>query len=258
MSDKLKQTYYYDKQIRRYILQFMAVFSVFKVMVGKTDTRGERLISIPIHYASMDRITAAIVANNTQNKPIRVPAMSAYLRDFKLSPSRRHGTGVERRNVYTPVGGLVPDDMKVIHQRMPVPYDLEMELAIYSSNIDQHMQILEQILPLFDPQLNIQTSDAPFDWTRLTSLELTGIMSDDLLSNQLEDRVIQTTLTFNMPIWLDFPANIKDDFVAKIFTRVGMVSSDTSFEDDAAVIQELNDAGYVYNKMFDADDLPFD
>ena len=166
--------YYYDKQITNFILQFMAIFSGLQVQVGKWGTEDESLISVPIHYGDADRVVAAIMADNTQNKPIRLPVMSAAIRGFDVALNRMHGTGTERRNTYVPVGGLVPDDMIVVHQRTPTPYDMEVELSIWVSNNDQHFQILEQIMPLFDPQLNIQTSDAVFDMARLTSVTLTS------------------------------------------------------------------------------------
>jgi hypothetical protein len=247
--------YYYDQQITNYVLQFMAIFSGLQVQIGKWRDESEQLISVPIHYGDQDRVVASILADNTQNKPIRLPIMSAYMQGFELGRDRMHGTGIERRNTYVPVGGLIPDDLKVIHQRQPTPYDMTMELTIWVSNSDQHFQILEQIMPLFDPQLNIQTSDAVFDMARLTSVELkSGPMMDNNYPSGQDRRVIKSTMTFNVPIYISTPAEVKKDVVNRIFMRIGAVS--TSANTSEEIVAELDAEGIPYRLVLSAADLP--
>lgn len=273
-----KTAYYYDAQIRSYTLQFMAIFAGLQVQVGKLKTGNTvatpdptcedpnattdvpevleaRLISVPIHYGHSDRIVAAIVADNVQTKPIRLPVMSAVIKGIKLANERMHGQKVERRNAYVPVGGLVPDDIKVVHQYMPVPYDLTMELAVYASNTEQHFQILEQIFLLFDPHLNIQKNDAPFDWTRLTQVTLDDISVDTNYPIGTDRRIIQSTLSFIMPIWISAPADVRRDFVEKIFVRIGAVS--TAAENSYDIIAELDAQGIDYELWMNAEDINF-
>lgn len=245
--------YYYNQQLKKYVLQFMAVFSGLQVMVGKSATQDERLINVPIHYATTDRVVAAIKGLNTQNAPLRLPVMSAWVKNLDIEMSRAKGTGGERRNTYVPVGGLVPDDVRVIHQRMPVPYTLDMELGIYCSNSDQEFQLLEQILPIFDPTLNIQTSDAPFDWTRLTAIELKSISNDSNYPVGVDRRVIQKTIMFQIPIWLDIPANVRRDFIEKIFLRIGAVSTGAITSEE--IIADLDGQGLDYELWVDSSNI---
>jgi T4-like virus Myoviridae tail sheath stabiliser len=248
--------YYYDQQLKRYVLQFMAIFQGLQVQIGKWNEKDERLISVPIHYATPDRVTAAILTDNTQNKPLRLPVMSAYMKNLQLATDLMHGTGVERRNSYVPVGGLVPDDIKVVRQRMPVPYKLDLELGIYASNTDQHFQILEQILTLFEPQMTIQVSDGIFDQPRLTSVELTNINVDSNYPISQDRRIVQSTLTFTMPIALAIPAEIRTDFVKKILMRIAAVDSisDDSFE----IIGDIDGQGIPYEVIADSSSLTVD
>lgn len=248
--------YYYDGQITRYINQFMAIFQGLQVQVGKWHDREPSLVPVEIRYGHPDRVVASILAENTQNKPIKLPAMSAYISGFSLDMGRARGTGQERRNTFTPVGGLVPDDMRVIHQRMPVPYKLSVDLHIYASNTDQHFQMLEQILPLFEPQLNIQTSDAVFDWTRLSSVFLTDISVDSNFPIGTERRIIQSKLTFEMPVEIATPADVRRDFIERIYLRVGVVAtdSDTNYE----IIADLDAQGIPYELIATSDNLPFE
>ena len=55
---------------------------------------------------------------------------------------------------------------------MPTPYTLSMKADIWTSNTDQKLQLLEQILVLFNPALEIQTTDNYIDWTSLSVVYL--------------------------------------------------------------------------------------
>lgn len=248
-----KQDFYYDKQLRSYILQFMAVFADMYVQFGKNETAEERLVRVPVVYGSQDRVVAAIIGENTQNKPIRLPAMSAYLSSLNMAPELRKGVGMERRKTTLSTGGLFPDDVKVVHQRMPVPYRANFDLTIWASNTDQHFQILEQILMLFDPILQIQTSDEMFDWTQITTLEMQDIRYEENNPPGTDRRIIQTTIGFTCPIYISAPANIRTDFIKHILLRVGIVNRlDVSNYD---IIAQLDDAGYEYERIFSVDEI---
>lgn len=251
-----KNGYYYDQQIKRWTLQFMAIFQGLQVQVGKWNTESDRLIDVPIHFGSPDKVVAALIANNTQNQPLRLPVMAAQIASINIATDRMHGTGVQRRETYVPTGGLIPDDMRVIHQRMPVPYDLEMKLGICVSNTDQHLQIIEQILPLFDPQLQIQSNDSIFSMTKLTTVELTGgpvFEQNTLLTT--DTRIIQSMLTFKMPIWIEIPADVRRDFIEKIYIRIGAVNTAAATNEE--IVLELDQQGIPYELAQDGTDLGF-
>lgn len=248
--------YFYDQQLKRYVLQFMAIFTGLQVQIGKWNEKDERLISVPIHYATPDRVVAAILTENTQNKPLRLPVLSAYMKNLDLATELMHGTGVERRNSYVPVGGLVPDDIKVIHQRMPVPYKLDLELGVYASNTDQHFQILEQILTLFEPQMTLQISDGIFDQPRLTSVQLSRINVDSNYPISQDRRIVQSTLSFTMPISLAIPADVRSDFIKKILMRVAAVDSIST--DSFEIIGDIDGQGIPYEVVADGSTLTID
>lgn len=246
--------YFYNGQLTTYVRQFMAIFAGLQVMVGRNSTEEERLIEVPIAYGDRDRVVAAIIAENTQNKMLRLPMMSAHLRNLTLAVGERaHGTGAERRNTYVPVGGLIPDDMQVVYQRMPTPYDIEMELGIYASNTDQHHQILEQILPLFDPTLQIQTSTSVMDWKRINQVELTGVQVDTNYPIGTERRIIQSTLTFKLPIWLDIPADVRTNIIKRIYLRIGAVSTGANTSEQ--IIDEIDAQGIPYELWQDGSEI---
>lgn len=250
-----KQAYWYDEQLKRYTINFMAIFSGLQVKIGRNGSSPrDSLIPVTIHYGHHDRVVASLLADNTQNKPIRLPMMVAYLQGVDLAPELMHGTGQERRKSYVPTGGLLPNDVQVAHQRMPVPYKATMQLGIYASNTDQHYQILEQILMLFDPQLSIQTSDGVFDWTRLSTVKLVGVTMDQQYPIGADKRIIQSTLMFEMPVYLASPVDVRKDFIKEINIRLGIVDSSIKEGDLASA---LDDLGIEYEKWADGNEIGF-
>lgn len=214
------QGYYYDAQLKRYLTQFMSIFAGLTVRTGKRGNGEVSELAVPVVYGSKDRVAASILASNTQNKPIRLPMMSAYLTDLAFAPQRNTGAGQTRSIPHLPQGGMMPDDLTVVHQSRPIPYDLRVDLTLYTSNIDQHFQILEQILVFFNPTLEIQTGDSAFDWTKIVSVELSNVTFNENYPAGTDRRKIQTTLSFYVPIWISPPADLKRNLVQKIFARL--------------------------------------
>jgi len=245
--------FFYDQQISRYLIHFMMIFSGMQVRVGKNETKEERLIPVPIHYGSKDKVTASILAENTQNKPIRLPVMSTYLTAVELAPELRKGVGQVERFPVLPRGGVLPDDITIVKRMMPVPYWATTEVVIHTSNMDQHHQILEQILMIFDPILQVQTSDAPFDWTKIVMVELIGISFDENYPAGTDRRNITSTLTFRYPIWISAPSELKKNFVKELHIRLSIVDTDVPL--DQHLSENLNAENIVADILINTDHL---
>jgi len=253
MATTVLDTYYYDEQLRNYIVQFAAIFAGIQVMVGWTDDKEPRMIRVPIKNASMDRVVGAIKSENTQNKLMRLPIMSFQLSGIDMAPERRKGIGAIKRNPYMPTGGVFPDDIKVVYQRQPVPYTAQFELGIWASNQYQHQQIVEQILTLFDPIVQIQTTDEVFDTTRLTTVELVDVRFDENVPQGTDRRLIQTRMGFLVPIYLSTAIDVRSNYIRDILLRLGAIGSDVTNSYD--IISDLDSQGIDYDKVFSLDDI---
>jgi hypothetical protein len=253
MATSVLENYHYDAQLRKYILQFAAIFAGIQVEVGKRGNVEPHLIHVPVKNASSDRVVAHIKSENTQNKPIRLPLISFQLGNVDQAPELRKGVGLQRRTSHMPTGGVFPDDITVVEQRQPVPYKAIFELAIWASNQDQHYQIMEQILTLFDPILQIQISDDIFDWTKLTSVEMVDIRFDETVPSGGDRRLIQTRIGFAVPIYLSIPAKVHNRYVKDIYLRIGAVGTDVQSSYD--IIADLDSQGETYEKVFSLDDV---
>jgi hypothetical protein len=213
--------YWYDQQIKKYIIGFANIFTGLQVTTGKDASGNIITLDVPIRYGSTDRVVAALASSNTQNKLHTVPMMSCYMTALELAPERMHGVNQTDRRTYLEQGGVFPDDVKMIRRVMPIPYNMIMDLAIIASNTDQLYQILEQILILFDYDLQLQFNDSAFDWTKISKLTLTSLNNEENYPLSGDRREIMWTLSFDLPVWLSPPAEIRTDLIKMISIRIG-------------------------------------
>ncbi len=230
--------YYFGNFIMNYLLQFSHIFNGLQVKTGKDATGTEELLRVPVRYGSVDRVVASIKARNTQNTPISIPMMSVYMTGLNLAPERRKGMNNQHNTVVLEEGGVFPTDLKVLTRITPIPYNMEVELAIYASNTYELYQILEQILIVFDPMVQIQTNDKPYDWTKLTWVELVGINNEENYPMGGDKRILQWTLNFSMPIWLNPPVDIRNNIVRDINITLGDLDNMSldSFDDEGNLV----------------------
>jgi hypothetical protein len=97
-----------------------------------------------------------------------------------------------------------------IERLMPVPYEMTIALDIWTSNTNQKMQLWEQIVTLFNPSLEIQSTDNFIDWTSLTVLYLKDARwSSRTIPIDAGNPIDVATLTFTLPMWITPPAKVK-------------------------------------------------
>lgn len=251
---KSLDSYFFDGQIRKAIIQFGAIFSELQVRIGKNDFNSQTdLITVPVKVGSADRVVSAIMAGNTQNKSIRLPAMAVQMVGMDMAFDYIKGSNQVNRNTHFPVGSDLPNSGKVIYTYMPFPYFLKMELALLASNEHQHQQMLEQILLLFNPDLQLQISDGFADWTKITHVELENISLDTAYPAESERRVVSSTLSFNMLCYLSPAMNVKENYIKKIKLRIASIGAGDSFDDFA--LNDVPGAPEEYQTIIDVDTL---
>lgn len=234
-------SFHYDGQIRRFILQFIRMVSNFQVEFGK-DTQGNRTLQvIPVYYGDPSRQASVILKNNSENTLNAVPAMSAYISGLSYDRDRLQNPYYEgvlrvREQVYDAVGQNYTgrqDGLYTVNRLMPAPYKLSMKLDIWTSSTDQKQQVLEQILPLFNPGFEIQSTDNYIDWTSLSVALLTNVnYSSRTVPTAGDDASIDiATLDFELPIWLSLPAKVQkggvvQQIIANIYDDSGSFTGD--------------------------------
>jgi hypothetical protein len=244
------QQYFYDGQLRRFLVQFIRAVSNFEVEFGK-DVAGNRTLQrVPVYYGDASRQTQIILKGNSENTLNATPAMAAYISALTYEQARMQEPNfVSKMNLrerqYDPDTGLYGSsqgDAYTIERLMPVPYKLTIKLDIWTSNTEQKMQLLEQILTLFNPSLEIQSTDNYIDWTSLTYMQLTDVLwTSRTIPAGADESVDIATLTFEMPIWISSPAKVKklgviQRIIQNVYTESGALSEDTVLTNQVARI----------------------
>ena len=117
---------------------------------------------------------------------------------------------------------------------MPVPYDLTINVDVWCSNTEQKLQLLEQILTLFNPTVEIQSNTNPLDWTNITVVELIDIQwSSRSVPQGVDSQLDIATLIFQVPIWINPPAKVKkQSIIHGIINRIHMDDNLSDLEYD--------------------------
>ena len=238
--------HFYEGQIRKFLTQFIRILSNFSVETGKGKDDQITLRAVPVIYGDPTRQVANIIRNNSENALNYAPKIACYVRELNYDRERMQNPyhiekqhlkerGVDSDGNYTNQLGAGYTIEKV----MPSPFRLEVTADIFSSNTDQKLQILEQILYLFNPDFEIQKSDNYIDWTSLSYVELTGItFSSRTIPVGAESEIDVASMTFSMPIWLSPPVKVKKlGVVQKIIMSV--------YEDDGGIAKGLIDGSLI-------------
>ena len=217
--------HFYDGQIKRYLTQFMRLMSNFQIK----DAKG-RLTQIPVRFGDMNRQVAQIINKNSENIVQSAPFIACYIKGLDFARDRlqdptyvskvniRERAFDEDNNEYLNTQGA----NYTVERLMPTPFTLQMTADIWTTNVDQKLQILEQLLVLFNPSMEIQTNSNYIDWTSLSLVELTGmVFSSRSIPQGLEQDIDVATLNFSSPIWLTTPAKVKKlGIITQIITNM--------------------------------------
>ena len=217
--------YFYDGQVKRYLTQFMRLMSNF----AYKDAKG-KLVQIPVRYGDMNRQVAQVLNKNSENIVQSAPFIACYIKSLDFDRDRlQDPTYVSKVNIrerafdeegqeYLNTQGA----NYTVERLMPTPYKLQFTADIWTTNVDQKLQILEQLYVLFNPSLEIQSSNNYLDWTSLSLLELTGqTFTSRSVPQGLEQDIDISSMTFNAPIWITTPAKVKKlGVITKIITSV--------------------------------------
>lgn len=141
-------TYYYHEIIRKTIIAFGTLFN--QIYIKHKDGEGDPYseMRVPLAYGPTQKFLARLEQQANLNKPVQItlPRMSFEMTSIEYDASRK--TGVTQ--TFKAVDG---NNMKKVF--MPVPYNIGFQLSILCKLNDDALQIVEQILPYFQPAFNV-------------------------------------------------------------------------------------------------------
>lgn len=241
------QQFFYDGQIERFLAQFIRMVSGFQVEFGADRDGNKTLQRVPVYWGDSSRQVQMILSNNSAGSVMStVPAMTVYInnitydRDRVQEPSFVGKMNIRERyyNEDTQEFENRQGNAFTIERMMPVPYTLELKLDIWTSNTKQKLQLLEQLEVLFNPALEIQSTDNYIDWTSLSIVYLDSInWTSRSVPIGTENPIDVATLTFKLPVWISPPAKVKKlGVIQKIIAGIHDANGDLS----SAVYDESN------------------
>jgi len=210
--------YFYDGQIRRFILQFVRMMSNYYVKTGKDSSGNEALIQVPATYGDWTRNVATIINQNSEAVMPSAPHISCYItgmsysREDIINPYFKDKKHAKERYYDKDTGEYTgaPGDTYTIERPTPTPYKLELNADIWTSNTDQKLQLVEQICYMFNPSLEIQTNRNYFDWTSISVVELTGFeWTNRTIPAGTDTSIDIMTMSFELLIYIAPPVAIK-------------------------------------------------
>ena len=208
--------YWYDEQIKRYLIQIVRVFSNFQVR--EYTKSGVSYNRVPARYGDSSRLVAHLLRNNSENIVNNAPQIAVSIqsiqpaRDRTAEPFLVDTQQVAERDFDTVNNTYTSEQGKLYttQRYMPVPYNLTVQVDIWTTNTDTKLQILEQLFILFNPSIQLQSNSNPLDWTSVFEIELTDITwSSRGIPAGVDETLDIATLTFSIPIWISPPAKVK-------------------------------------------------
>ena len=215
--------YFYNEILRSSIIAFGSLFNNIEVQHQNDKDQTVSTIQVPIAYGPTQKFLARMEQEANLNRPIQItlPRMSFEFTSLQYDPERKT---TKNQNFIT----TTPDGSQIKRVYSPVPYNMGFTLSIYTKLNDDMLQIIEQILPYFQPHYNLsvkflgnlnEVRDVPVN---LDSIE----MSDDYEGNFDTRRALIYTLNFTLKTYLYGPVtDITGDIIKKV--TIGYVAGST-------------------------------
>ncbi len=218
--------YFYNEILRRTIISFGTLFNSISIKQSGGDTDAS-IIRVPLAYGPTQKFLARLTQSPDLNKAtsLSLPRMSFEFTGLTYDPSRKV-TSTQKIVVQNP-DATTPDEKKVY---MPVPYNMQFELAIMCKLNDDALQITEQILPYFQPSYNLTVNlvgsinekrDIPVVLENIT-------MQDDYEGDFESRRVLLYTLRFTAKTYLFGPVTDASKDIITKSTINYLTGTDTS------------------------------
>ena len=216
--------YFYNEILRRTIIGFGTLFNNLTIKATNASDSVVSVTKVPLAYGPTQKFLARLEQSPDLNKStaMTLPRMSFEFTGLTYDPSRK---------VTTTQTFVVKDPNTGEETKkgfMPVPYNMQFELAIMCKLNDDALQIVEQILPYFQPAYNLtvelvegikEKRDVPVVLENIT-------MEDDYTGDFKERRVLLYTLRFTAKTYMYGPVSSATRDIIKV-AKVSYISGDS-------------------------------
>jgi len=215
--------YFYHEILRRTIVSFGSLFN--NITIKHTNSSDEVVSSmkVPLAYGPTQKFLARLEQVPNLNSPVQMtlPRMSFEFAGLNYDPGRKVTT------TQTFLSAVTTDKTKPRKAYMPVPYNMSFELSVMTKLNDDMLQIIEQILPYFQPAYTLSVDLVEtIGEKRDVPIVLEGIsMQDDYEGDYSTRRALIYTFRFTAKTYLFGPvSDVTKDIVQKV--SIGYIAGD--------------------------------
>lgn len=201
--------HFYNEAIRKTVVSFGTLFN--NIEIKKKNPTNSAVIEtekVPLAYGPQNKFLARIEQNPDLKHRIAMtlPRMYFEMTGVSYDASRKTSPIQKYRTIIAENG----DEVRV--QYVPVPYNMEFELGIMAKSQDDGLQILEQILPYFQPNFNVTINMIPdMNEKKDIAIVLNNIdYEDDWEDDFMQRRSITWSLRFTAKSYIYGPFNQAD------------------------------------------------
>ena len=241
---------YYNETIKKSIVAFGNLFS--DIYIRNFDpTSGDltRSLKCPISYAAKQQWFTRLKEDPDFQAKFEtdIPRLSFEVVDYQYNPAKKFGNG---NNMILQNCGIP----KAIYA--PVPYRLSLELSSYTKNQEDSLQILEQVLPFFQPALNLSIIVLPEFSIKLDiPVIFNGVKKDDNYKDLMNNRIILQTLSFFMDIQLFGPSDSQVGVIKETIIDVNTKSASITATPDTTYDAVVNPRSAEKNGVYTIDEM---
>jgi len=218
--------YFYNEILRRTVIAFGTLFNNITIKHTNSSDNVVSVVKVPLAYGPTQKFLARLeqVPDLNKSTAMTLPRMSFEFTGLTYDATRKVTT-TQTFTVKDPNNGS-----EVKKSYMPVPYNMQFELSIMSKLNDDALQIVEQILPYFQPAYSISVElveaiqekrDIPIVLENIT-------MQDDYEGDFTTRRVLLYTLRFTAKTYLFGPVSTATKDIIKKSTISYISGTDTS------------------------------
>lgn len=217
--------YFYHEILRRTVIAFGSLFNEMTIKHKDNDGNIKSVIKVPLAYGPTQKFLARLEQSPDLNKPIQItlPRMSFEFTGLTYDPTRK------ATSTQTFIAKSVEDGKETKKVYLPVPYNMQFELSIMSKLNDDALQILEQILPYFQPAyaISVELVDIINEKRDVPVILESITMQDDYEGDFTIRRVLIYTLRFTAKTYLFGPVtSVSKDIIKK--TTISYIPGDTT------------------------------
>jgi hypothetical protein len=233
-------THFYHETVKRSVSIFGTLFN--NITIKKTKSDGTVLSQqiVPISYGPkqkwLERLSEEADLSDGNRSAISLPRMAFEIAGFEYDATRQ-----QNKLIRSQKSTLETGDVKRSFQYAPAPYTINFTLSILAKQANDGLQIIEQILPYFQPEYNVTMKMVDsMSEVRDVPITLNSVAMEDTYEGGFDERrVIEHTLEFSMKIYFFGP--VYEGTIIKNVIERDYINTDTG----GFTTTQINSSGLI-------------